>query len=331
MDSIIYKKIYNTALSKNKFALVMHRKPDGDTIGSAVAFGLFLKKLEKEFQFFCADEPALNYHFLLRSAGILDFQVNDINKILDYKPNNIILFDCADWKQAGFEIRRDESLPRLYINIDHHISNKMSCDVNLIIPEASSTCEIIYDFFKKNKIYITRQVATCLFMGIITDTGNFSNPATTNSSLFAASKLLLRGAKLKDTHDSFICNQSVGMLKFWGVVLKRLKYSEDNKMVSTLIRLDDFKECNVNKSSAEGISNFLSGCLKTNVVIVYCECSDGFIKASIRSTDNFDALEYAKKFGGGGHKKAAGFSIEGIIREGKDRWEILDIDFLKNT
>ncbi|NQU83402.1 MAG: bifunctional oligoribonuclease/PAP phosphatase NrnA [Parcubacteria group bacterium] len=328
MNNITYKKIYNTILAGNRFALIVHRKPDGDTIGSAVAFSLFLKKLGKESQFFCLDKPADSYHLLLKSAGALDFEVNQIDKIVDYKPSHVILFDCADWKQAGLPDEGTRKQLPFFISIDHHISNKGECDIKLIIPDASSTCEIVYNFYKENKIFITQQVATCLFMGLITDTGNFSNGATTNSSLFVASKLLLCGAKLKDTYDSFIRNQNVGMLKLWGIVFKRLKYSEEKSMVSCMIKLDDFEECGVGAESAEGISNFLRGSLSADVIIVYSECSDGFIKASIRSDGDFDAMEYAKKFGGGGHKKAAGFSTEGILKEGVDRWEIVDLKFL---
>lgn len=328
-NDIVFKKIYNTTLFGDKFALVMHRKPDGDTIGSAVAFSLFLKKYKKEFQFFCVDEIAPNYHLLLKSAGILDFKINKIDNTVDYKPNFIVLFDCADWKQAGFA---ENTINRVFtINIDHHISNNISGDINLVIPNISSTCEIIYRFFQKNKISITREVATSLFMGIVTDTGNFSNPATTNSSLFAASRLLLCGAKLKDTHDGFFRNQNIGLLKLWGIALKRLKYSEDSKIVSTFIKLDDFKECGVSENSAEGISNFLQDSLNVSAIIVYGELPDGFIKASIRSDGNLNAAEYAKKFGGGGHKKAAGFATEGMIKEGKDMWEVIELNFLRKV
>lgn len=320
-ESIIYRKIYNTILQSDRFALVMHRRPDGDTIGSAVAFGLFLKKLGKEFRFFCADQPAENYYAFLNSAGVLGFRVKNIEDVLEHKADIIILFDCADWKQAGLIDGHLETVNGI-INIDHHVTNNGDCDLNLIVPGASSTCEIIYQFFKKNNIPITKHTATALFMGLVTDTGNFTNAATTNFSLFVASELLLKGAKLKDTHTSFTRNQNLGLLKLWGLVLKRLKYSEENKVVSTFIKLDDFKECGTSENSAEGISNFLGGSLNADVIIVYVELPDGFVKASIRSNDNFDASEYAKKFGGGGHKKAAGFSTEGIIKEEKDKWTI---------
>lgn len=324
-EDFIYKKIYKIISEKNTFALVMHRNPDGDTVGSAVAMALYLRKNKKNFKFFCKNEVNEVFKNILAPAGILGFDVFNIEKILDYKPECTILFDCADSKQSFIDEEKKEKLP-LIVNIDHHITNPKGYDIDLVIPEVSSTCEVMFNFFKKNNIDIDKKMATSLFMGIFTDTGIFTNPATTNLSLLVASDLLLYGARTKDAYKNIVKNYRIKMLKLWGVAMRRLKYSKKNDMVSTYIGLNDFRDCGATSEDAQGISNFLGGSVQAQGIVVYTETEDGFIKASIRSTGNFDALEYANKFGGGGHKKAAGFTAKGKIKNLKNEWKIVKIE-----
>lgn len=321
---IIHNKIFAAVAERKKFALVMHRKPDADTIGSASAFSLFLKKQGKEFKFFCQDEVSENFYSLLNSAGVFNIEENfrPVGEILKYNPDCAITFDCGDLKQAGFfgtEIR--EQLPFL-INIDHHISNNGYGDINLVLTESSSNCEIIYEIFFKNKIAITKEMATCLFMGIFADTGNFTNPATSDVAFSAASELMLSGAKFHNILKDFTKDKNVGTLRVWGAAFKRLKFDEKTGIVTTLLSREDMSLNNISEDAIEGISSFLNKSIKARVIIVYKEMEGGFVKASIRSGSDFDAAEFAKSFGGGGHKKAAGFTIKGVVAEKESGWAI---------
>lgn len=321
---IIHNKIFAAVAERKRFALVMHRKPDADTIGSASAFSIYLKKQGKEFKFFCQDEVPENFYSLFNSVGIFDIEkkYRPIGEILAYAPSCAITFDCGDEKQAGFygnKIR--EQLPFL-INIDHHISNNGYGDVNLVNPSASSNCEILYEMFSKNKIVITKEIATCLFMGIFFDTGNFTNPATSDIALSSASELMLLGAKFHNILKELDKDKNVGALRVWGAAFKRLKYNEAVGIITTFLKLEDMIVNKVSEESLEGISSFLNKSVKTCAIIVYKEMEGGFVKASIRSGGDFDASEFAKSFGGGGHKKAAGFTIKGVVVEKENGWAI---------
>jgi phosphoesterase RecJ-like protein len=321
---IIYNKIFAAVAERKRFALVMHRKPDADTIGSASAFSIFLKKSGKEFKFFCQDEIPENFYSLLNSAGIFNIEeiCRPVGEIPKYNPDCTITFDCGDTKQAGFfgtDIR--EQLPFL-INIDHHISNNGYGDINLVLPEASSNCEIIHEMFSKNEIIITKEMATCLFMGIFSDTGNFTNPATSDIALASASELMLSGAKFHSILKEYSNDKNVGALRVWGAAFKRLKYDAKEGVVTTFLKLEDLSVNKASEESIEGISSFLNKSVKARAIIVYKELEGGFVKASIRSGSDFDASEFAKSFGGGGHKKAAGFTIKGAVVEKENGWAI---------
>lgn len=312
---------------RKKFALVMHRKPDADTIGSAAAFSIFLKKQGKEFKFFCQDAIPECFCSLLGSAGIFNIEekLYPVGEILEYAPDCAITFDCGDTKQAGFFGAKIRERLLFLINIDHHISNNNFGDINLVVPEASSNCEIVYEIFSKNGVVITKEMATCLFMGILSDTGNFTNPATSDIAFLSASSLMLSGAKFYDILKGFAKGKNVGALRVWGAAFKRLKYDEQTGVITTLLKLDDLLLNNASEDAIEGISSFLNKSIKARAIIVYREMDGGFIKASIRSGSDFDASEFAKSFGGGGHKKAAGFTTKGAIVEKENGWEIINL------
>jgi phosphoesterase RecJ-like protein len=322
---IIHNKIFAAVAERKKFALVMHRKPDADTIGSASAFSIYLKKQGKEFKFFCQDEVPENFYSLLNSAGIFNIEeiYRPVGEIIKYAPDCAITFDCGDTKQAGFFGTGIREQLQFLINIDHHISNNGYGDINLVSPEASSNCEIVYEMFSKNKIVVTKEMATCLFMGIFSDTGNFTNPATSDIALASASELMLSGAKFHNILKEFTKDKNVGALRVWGAAFKRLKYDESAGVVTTFLKLEDLLANKVSEESIEGISSFLNKSIKARAIIVYREAENGFVKASIRSGSDFDASEFAKSFGGGGHKKAAGFTIKGVVTEKDCGWEAI--------
>ena len=195
--------------------------------------------------------------------------------------------------------------------------------VNLVHGEASSTSEIIYHFFDFHDIPINKEIATCLLTGIMTDTGNFSNLATTPSSLEIAGRLLNYGGRIRQISDNTIKNKSLSNLQLWGRALARLKKDEKTGLVTTVLTKKDYQELGLDENNTEGIANFLNNIEDAKTIIVFREKDDGTIKASLRTTHpNVDVSELAKKYGGGGHKKAAGFSLKGKIKDTKEGWKV---------
>jgi phosphoesterase RecJ-like protein len=159
-------------------------------------------------------------------------------------------------------------------------------------------------------------MATALLTGIITDTDNFTNSATSDTAMAAAGDLIRKGGNLNMINEQVVRNKSINLLRLWGEILNRLNKHEALDMVYTYITQVDLKVHQVDETDSEGIANFLNNLDEGKMSLILKETQDGKIKGSFRTTkDDVDVSALAKKLGGGGHKKAAGFSIAGTIDE----------------
>ena len=213
----------------------------------------------------------------------------------------------------------------LFINIDHHVTNGNHGEHNLVIDDASSTCEVLHHFLDYKKA-INKNIAACLLTGIITDTGGFQNMATTPLAVSIASRLMKKGVNINQITKFTLQQKPVNTLKLWGRALSRLKINKKDNVISTIITKKDLDDCNANEEALEGISNFLNEMdeAQNGVVMVLSERELGIIKGSLRTTNELiDVSKLAIILGGGGHKKAAGFSIDGNLKETKDGWKIV--------
>ena len=146
--------------------------------------------------------------------------------------DTITVVDCGDLRYAGVvDMLKDH--PATIINIDHHATNEKYGHMNMVAVGAASTTEVVYDFFKMNSVRISPSMATALLTGLITDTDNFSNSATSYTSLTAASELLRLGANWTIIHHSLVQNKSIAILKLWGLILSRLNKKENSDMAYT--------------------------------------------------------------------------------------------------
>lgn len=303
------KQIYNLILKADKILLVPHQNPDGDALGAVSACMQCLDKIGKAHTAFCPTDISPKLHYLphlekvTNDAAIWDKADHDI----------IVVLDSGDLRYAGI----DKYIAKLthdpiIINIDHHVTNENFGHHNLIMPGASSTTEVLFNFFKYNQIEIDKNIATALLTGIITDTDNFSNAGTTITSLSAASELVKKGGDLNSIKNHIFRNRTVASLKLWGAVLSRLNKHEKLEIAYTYITQKDLKEHHASQTEAEGIANFLNNLSDGKAGMILKEAEDGKIKGSLRTTrDDVDVSAMAKIFGGGGHKKAAGFTIDG--------------------
>lgn len=294
-----------------KILLVVHKKPDGDTLGSACALGGYLKKLGTDFKIFSASPMPTDFEFL-PFAGYVTGEKNAWSEELDL----LIILDSSNLKYAGVdeEISQLNHKPFL-INIDHHASNSLFGDLNIVKTDAASTTEIIYSFFRDLHIPLDADVATCLLNGMMTDTMTFHNAATTASVIEASSRLLAHGAKFRDISRHIFFNKNLAVLKLWGKALANLSADNPWNIAVTFITQDDLNEAGLEENESTGLANFLNT-LDARAVMVLTEQSDGTLKGSLRTTrENVDVMSLAKFFGGGGHKKAAGFTIKGKIEK----------------
>ncbi len=299
--------------------LVSHKGPDGDTTGANLALALALEQQGATAVSFCVDV----YPEALRFLPSVHRFVHD-PKVFD-NPNvdTIVVLDSGDLEYAGISAlinKNPERKPTL-VNIDHHITNVFFGDMNIVDAGAVSTTHVLYNLLSAMQIPLTPDMATCLLTGIVTDTGNFSNLATTHESLRVASELVKRGGRMGTILSHTKHNKTLSSLKLWGRVFSRLKLNPETGQVTTVVYKKDYEECGVDQESGEGISNFLNVLGDVHSILVLKDMGDGFIRGSMRTTrEGVDVGKVALQYGGGGHAKAAGFQIKGKIKEEENEW-----------
>lgn len=299
--------------------LITHQKPDGDAVGAVLAMAEYLKKVPGHFVIYSQEDFRLNYNYLLSDVPI----VYSVEVLQTYTFDTVIVLDSSDLWYTGIAdylaILKQKNCT--LINIDHHETNDYFGDINYVQPHASSTTQILYELFKAYNIPVNKHSASCLLTGIITDTGTFSNGATTLGAIDTAADLLNQGARFPKIITHLTKNKSINTLRMWGKILSRLQKNEVYDIAILVIKKDDLDEYQLDNEAADGLANFLNNLTGVKAALVLREIGDGKIKGSFRTTrSDVDVSRIACYFGGGGHRKSAGFTIEGNLIEESGRW-----------
>ncbi len=317
---MLLDKVISRIKNYQKFLLMIHEDPDGDTLAATVAMYLVLRKLDKEVWMVCKDPVPKPFLFLPTVGKIQkdilfgDFEV-------------IIIIDCGDLKRTGFaeRLKKFSNATKNLINIDHHPKNDLwkIANINLVDNSASSASEIVWELIKKLAVNIDKDVATAILTGIYTDTGGFKHSNTTPKTLEISSELLNYGARLKLITKNVALNKSVASLKLWGVALSRLRKNQDLQIVSSVITRKDLQDCGATYYDLAGVVNLMNTIPDSKAAILFFETPEGQIRASLRTEkENVDVSKIAKLFGGGGHQKASGFTIPADLKMNGKSWEI---------
>ncbi len=309
----ISRQIYNQIKQSNNILLIPHKNPDGDALGSLTAFIQFLRSIDKKYSAGCATEIPDNLKVLPHSEKIIENRLEWNNAGHDL----IIFFDTGDLRRAGIDEQINKMAGRpIMINFDHHAANELYGDYNMVAPELSSTTEVLYNFFRHNNINIDACMSTCLLTGLISDTDFFTNSSASISSLNIASRLIAAGGNSRAIKELMFMDKSIDALKLWGLALSRLKKHQQIDIVYTYLTLEDLIKYNVSEAASEGVANFMNNINEGKMNLILKEMPDNKIKGSFRTTRNdVDAAAIAKQLGGGGHQKAAGFTIDGPLKE----------------
>jgi len=315
MDESDFKELNQEFSTASNILIISHQKPDGDACGSILALLIYLRGQGKDVSAFIADSPPSYFSFLPGHE-----EIKNDPALLDKKWDTIVFVDTANFKIAGVAEERFQRGP--VINIDHHRTNTKYGNINIIDETASSTCELIYRFFKYINFEIDRNIATCLLSGLLTDTGGLVNAATSFKAMAVSSDLLMRGAKINKIAESIFKNKSLDGLKLWGLALSRLKFNKKFNLAYTYIKESDLMEYDIKAEEIDGLANFLNALSNVSAVLVL-KVSHNKIEGSWRTTkDNIDVSRLANIFGGGGHKKAAGFTVNWEIEENNGQLRI---------
>lgn len=280
--------------------ITSHVNPDGDAIGSGLALTLALKNLGKNVRFVLQDNYPSNIKFLEKIDLVEVYNPNE-----NYTPELIICVDSATAERIGETkmLFKDNFV----INIDHHISNTLYGDLNYV-EEISSTSEVIYKFLKYCNIALTLDMAEALYTGLVNDTGNFSHDNVTYHTFEMASELKRIGANSSKIVREFFNNKPLPAIKLLGKAMFEMKFDEVKKLASHFISYADLLEYNAKKEDTEGIVEKLLAFNEAEVSLFLREDKPGIIKGSMRSKHEVDVNKIASIFGGGGHRKASGFT-----------------------
>lgn len=296
---------YYSALKKEikkaeSIAIYNHVNMDGDAVGSAFSLASALKNKGKKVKVVLEKEPPLYL------KGFCDEYCYNLDEVFDLA----IAVDCGDEGRLGD--RKDEFFSaKKTVCIDHHISNKGFSDINYVNPSASSTSEMVFFLIKEIKAEITKRMAEQLYAGIITDTGGFKFSNTTPESFSVSSELLSYGVDIAEVCIDIYESDSLAKLKLKSKALDSLKLYEGGKISSTVLLKKDFEETGAVFSDCEGFSQIgraISGVEASFLVTSYDE-----VRVSLRSKRYVDVSRVASFFGGGGHKRASGFTLSGEV------------------
>lgn len=312
------QKVKNLLLNASNILVVSHRNPDGDTIGCALALKIALEtQWHRSIELACADPIPDSFDYLPE----IDSFVPDFN-LEEY--DLVIAVDVG----AHYLLKFDETKPDLlkkdkpFINIDHHPSNDNFGTLNIVDADSASTSIIIFYLLEYLELQITPQIATCLLTGIYYDTGSFMHSNTTKEVYQVSSELIRRGADFRKIVKNLFHTTPVNQMHLWGKVLDRARINEESAIVSVVTE-KDMKDCNATSEDLTGVIDYLNSVPETKFCMLLSEDMKGHVKGSFRTqNDRIDLSEIAAVFGGGGHKKAAGFSMPGKLQE-KTTWDIV--------
>ena len=302
------QRAINLIKSSNSILILTHKNPDGDAIGSVLGLSEALLSLSKDTECFSKSKIPEIFKFLPEILNIKN-QLNPKHYDL------IILLDCALFLRTGInDIKEVASSYDNLLIIDHHPKNEIERNsVPIINHKASSTAILIYTILKKMKIKITKNISECLLTGIFTDTGGFQHSNTDPQSLETAAELMRKGSRIDKIAKNIFNGKNVPAIKLWGKALSRIQTDEKTGMAVSYISKNDMAECGAKEEDASGLVNIINTVSDAKFSLLLTESEDKKIKGSLRSEDYYgiDVSEIARNLGGGGHKLASGFEMEG--------------------
>lgn len=291
-----------------------HVRPDGDCVGSCMAMYNYIVSYFPEVEVRVFLEPIPNiFKFFANADKIEDIHCLDEDYVFDL----YIALDCSEGSRLGDAYHYFETAKKTMC-IDHHFSNAGDfADYNYIVPDDSSTCELVYNQFKQE--LITQDIADCLYTGIIHDTGVFQYSCTTEETMKCAGFLMSLGINFSKICDETYFAKTMTQNKMLGHALMNCKTFEDDKIIAAVITKEDMDKYGALPKHLEGIVQQLRDTTGVEVAIFLYETETKAFKGSTRATGDVDLTVVTGKFGGGGHKKAAGFSVE------TDKpWDVVD-------
>ncbi|HEX7196868.1 MAG TPA: DHH family phosphoesterase [Candidatus Limnocylindria bacterium] len=295
----------------SRVTAICHENPDADTLGSAMALRMAVERLGKQAEVVAADPVPPS---LLDLPGARDVRTRpqlepDLAVVLDGPLSRTGAFatECADW------------LARARVaNIDHHVSNDGSAAVAAWIDaEAAATCEMMALLIPDLGVEIDTEMATVLTAGLVQDTHTFSHPNATPRTLRVAADLVAAGAPLSAIHRSIYADKPFSTLALWGRIMAGMDQRRDGRIVHASMTVAMLAETGSDAVASEGFIDLLASTKAADITVLLKEVDATHVRVSVRTSARADAVAITSAFGGGGHARAAGCSIDAPLAEAR--------------
>lgn len=287
--------------NKQKFGITTHIKPDGDGVGSSLGLCWLLQSLGKSAEVIVRGEVPVAYQTLPGAA-----QIRNIEKV-DTEYDAIFIIECSDLARPGIAGLENE----FTVNIDHHATSGHFGTINWIDSTASAVGEMIYNLCKAIGGRVTREIAECVYMALVTDTGSFHFSNTTDRTLKVASELIKAGVKPAAISESVYNNYPWSRIELMRQVVATIKRNEAGTVAWMRQTLDMRENSGAVDGDNNGFVNIPLAARDVLASIYMREVGPGRYRISLRSKGDINVARVAETFDGGGHKNAAGFQIEG--------------------
>jgi len=312
MDQIIYQ-----LNNSHKIFITTHINPDGDAIGSLIATGLLLDSMQKKVWLYNESPIPAVYRFLPAVDRIKNFYEDGCPY------DTAIVLDCGDKGRIGDAVSMVEKIP-VVINIDHHITNDRFGDLQLVDPSACATAEIIWKLIQQMGVTIDQAMATCIYTGVLTDTGSFRFSNTNEAAFTIGKEMTACGVSPFNVAQHVYGTYSLGRIKLLNLALDSIEIDFSGKLSMMTVTRDMLAETGTESADVDGFINYARSIEDVRIAaLIQEENENGHhaskhrqqLHVSLRSDGSVNVAEIAKAFGGGGHFTAAGFEVESTLSD----------------
>lgn len=300
-EPAVRARIADEIRKRHRFVITSHVRPDGDAIGSQLAMAYALRSLGKDVRIVNRDAPPAP---LLAFPGVAAIEVSER---IDDPGDAVLVMECGDLTRTG--VAGLES--GFVINIDHHPGNTMYGAINWFDLSASACGEMVFDLVRELGVPLTTEIATHVYVAILTDTGSFHYSNITPRTFDICRECVEAGVNPPAVARSIFDSNNLGRLKLFGAVLSRMELDATGRLATVFVDQALARDCGGTYEDTEGLINLPLTVKDIQAVVFFKESGPDQWRVSMRSKGDVDINAVAKQFGGGGHKNASGCTVHG--------------------
>ena len=306
------KEVADILRGAERITAICHENPDADTLGAAIALALAGERLGKQVEVVSGDPPPPFTAFMPRIADVRDAP--------RLEPDVAVVVDGDLGRTGRVAAEQGDWLGRARIvNIDHHVSNPGSGIVNWVDPSAAATCEMVALLLPELGVPLDAEIATALLAGVVQDTHTFAHPNATPRTLRVAAELVEAGADLSRLNRAVYADRPFSTLALWGLMLAGIGQRCDGRIVFASMTAAMLQETGEMATASEGFVDLLASTKAADITVLFKEVDAGSTRVSVRTTERADAVAITAAFGGGGHARAAGCTVQAPLADAREQ------------